>query len=73
MQHSSFPWPAAAFFIVAVIGLGIACLCFADHLCDWQIRMLRSRWYRWTTRGYGAVMIIVGLGLVFLLTEHEFG
>ena len=72
MQHHAFPWPAAAFFIVVAIGLGIICLCFADHLCDWQIRMLQSRWYRWTTRGYGAAMIVFGLFFVWLFAEHEF-
>ena len=73
MQHHSFPWPAAAFFIVAVIGLGITCLCFADHLCDWQIRMLQSHWYRRMTRGYGAVMIVFGLCFVVVFAKNEFG
>ena len=73
MQHHAFPWPAAAFVIVVFIGLGIAFLCFADHLCDWQIRMLQSRWYRRTTRGYGAVMIVVGVCFVVLFAKNEFG
>jgi threonine/homoserine/homoserine lactone efflux protein len=73
MQHHAFPWPAAAFFIVAVIGLGITCLCFADHLCDWQIRMLQSRWYRWTTRGYGVVLIFFGLFFALLFAQHKSG
>ncbi len=56
-------------FVIGVLsalmfaGFGAAPLFFTDHILDWQIRMMQSRWYRRTSRALGLLIMLFGLGL----------
>jgi threonine/homoserine/homoserine lactone efflux protein len=47
------------------IGMGLSWLFFADALCDWQIRWLRSRRYRLSLRAMGALFAALGVVLAW--------
>jgi hypothetical protein len=54
-----------------MFGMGSAYLFFADHICDWQIRRLQSRWFRVFMRAFGIFFIATGLIFVFTLVKAQ--
>jgi hypothetical protein len=63
--NQGIPWPVATVFSLFFIGFGSASFFFVDPLCDWQIKMLQSQWYRRAYRIMGVIFIAVGLLFAF--------
>ncbi len=68
-MHDTAPWPILMMFLLIFGGFGTALIFFADHILDWQIRLLQARWYRRLTRGFGvfflAMTVVVALVVLF--------
>ena len=54
-------WFVPIIFGAVFSGIGIAFLFFTDALCEWQIRLLQSRWYRLQMRVMGLFFAIIGI------------
>jgi hypothetical protein len=72
VHDNAAPWSVLVMFFLIFGGFGAALLFFADHILDWQIRLLQARWYRRFTRGAGVFFLAIAVVVVFaaLFSKH---
>ena len=61
MSDHGIPWFAAILIFSILVGAGSAWLFFTDHVADWQIKRLQSRWTRRLKRIFGFLFILSGV------------
>lgn len=71
-MNQGLPWPVAIIPVVMFLGFGCAYLFFTDHLCDWQIKLLKSRRLRRSYRIMGAIFVVGGLAFAWAFATHSF-
>jgi hypothetical protein len=69
MDHQQMPLLAAVFGLVLFLGFGSLYFFFADHLCDWQMSILKKPWYRQFFRLFGLIFMLGALPWIWLVAR----